>query len=319
MKNKITVTGANKLFFVFVILFVLFQIILIFLSAIYGQDIFEKRIYEILLVNQYILILIPVLLYVIINKLDFKEVFRLNRLKIVPAVLIAFSSVFAYFAASFINTLVVYLLQFIGNIPSQPIPAPQNLYELAIGILVVAVSPAICEEALHRGIMLSAYEKRGTKKAIVITSIIFGFFHFDITNLLGPIFLGMLIGYYVVRTNSIYAGMLAHFLNNAIAEVLQFFFRNEVSAGRNITVKLSELGELAVWGAMGMLALYFLLKAFRRVTEDSSIIKPSLTGVKNDFASIFTHWPIISALAIYLLLLALSLLAMIIDKNNLLK
>ena len=65
----------------------------------------------------------------------------------------------------------------------------------------------VCEELMHRGFLLTAYERRGSYRAVVIIAILFGLFHFDIMNLAGPIFLGLIIGYYVIRTGSIFAGI----------------------------------------------------------------------------------------------------------------
>ncbi|MCX7708562.1 MAG: CPBP family intramembrane metalloprotease [Clostridia bacterium] len=314
MKNKITVTGANILFFIFVMLFLVFQIVLVVLSIIYGADYIDRNIYPVLLVNQYVLILIPVLVFMRAGNYSFKEVFRINSPGILPGILIVFCSLVAYPIANFINCVVVYLLQFIGKIPAQPIPVPQNYTELAVGILIVAVSPAICEEMLHRGVLLKAYENRGSIKAVFITSVIFGFFHFDITNFFGPIFLGILIGYYVIRTNSIFAGMLAHFINNAFAEVLQYLARNDVPAEKTITIQLPELGEAAVAGAVGMLILWVLLIAFKHVTKERAVLKPSIAGVKEDVISVVSHWPIIVVLVFYLLLGGLTILSMMLEK-----
>lgn len=318
MKNKLTVTGANILFFIFVMLFLAFQVLLMVLTMIKGLDFIDRNIYAVLLVNQYILILVPVLVFMLAGRHSFREVFRLNNPGILPLVLILACSLPAYFIASFINSVVLYLMQFIGNIPLQPIPVPQNYNELVMGILIVAVSPAICEELLHRGVLLKAYENRGSIKAIAVTSIIFGLFHFDITNFFGPVFLGILIGYYVVRTNSIFAGMLAHFANNAIAEVLQYAARSEEPAGKTINIQLHELGAAAVYGLAGILLLLMLLAAFRSVTQRKVVLVPSIASIKEDFISIASHWPIIAVVILYLLLGGLYMLSMVLEKYNLL-
>ena len=91
-----------------------------------GESFIDKNIYKILLVNEYILILIPTLLYSVYARLDFKEVFRLNRLEMLPALIILLITIPASFAADMLNTVAVYVLQFIGDIPPQPIPVPKN-------------------------------------------------------------------------------------------------------------------------------------------------------------------------------------------------
>ena len=317
MKNKITVTGANTVFFIFTVLFLLAQVVLLILSAVHGPDFIDNHMYPILLVNQYFLILIPVLFYLFIGRLNFKEVLRLKPPGVLPSLLIIACAIPAYFVASFINTFLMYFLQFLGDIPAQSIPVPKDVKELIIGLFIVALSPAICEEALHRGVMLKAYEKRGSVTAVVITAVIFGFFHFDITNLLGPIFLGLLIGYYVIRTNSIFAGMLAHFANNAIAEVIQYIFRFDIPSEKTITIPFGDLVNSAAWGAGGLVILVILLMCFRGATLGKYQPRPPIAGVREDIVSVISHWPMICVFVLYMLIALLSLFAIMASKLNL--
>lgn len=314
MNNKITVTGANKFFFVFSALFLIFQLLLGFLSTIYGGEVLDRNTYRIILVNEYVIILIPILIYSFAKKFNLKEAFRLNKLGLLPALLIALISLPAYFAASMINTVMIYLLQFIGSVPSQPIPVPGNIKELLIGILIIAVSPGICEELLNRGILLKAYEKRGSMKAVVITAIFFGIFHFDITNFFGPVFLGLIIGYYVIRTNSILAGMLAHFLSNTIAELFQYFGGKEQALSPTVTVSLGDLGDAVIYGIAGLILVGILLRLFKSVTEGKSSLIPSIGSIKSDIISIATHWPIMVVVLEYLVVAGLTLLTIAVGQ-----
>ncbi len=315
-KTKVTVTGANLVFFNFAVLFMLSQIVLLFIivviNAFYGEyyskNFLENNIYFITFINEYIIILTPVLIYAFAKKLNFKEVFRLKKPGFLPSVLIVFMSVPAYFIALMLNSIVIYFLQFIGDIPVQPIPVPQNLSELLIGTFFIAISPGICEEMMHRGLLLTAYEKRGTVKAIVITSIFFGLFHFDITNLLGPIFLGLVIGYYVIRTDSIFAGMLAHFLNNTIAELIQYFTGTS-SEPEKIVISNQELVSVILYGIAGIIILSILIFLFKKITENKYIYKPPIASTRKDIASIVTHWPIALIIILYIFMAALYLIS----------
>jgi membrane protease YdiL (CAAX protease family) len=304
MKRKITVTGVNKVFFFFALLFMIFQLILISMTVKYGTNFIDEKTYSIILINEYVIILIPVLIYTIYNRLPIKETFRLNKIGLIPSVIIILAAFPAYMAALMFNNLVIYFLQFIGDIPQQPIPVPKDIPQLLVGIFVIAVSPAICEELLHRGLMLKAYEKRGTFKAIVITSIYFGIFHFDITNLLGPIFLGIIIGYYVVRTNSIFAGMLAHFMNNTIAELIYYFTAHQRKTGP-VKISLEELQAIIIIGLIGLFFVWILMIFFNRATRGKFVIHPPISSVKKDIVSIASHWPIVSIIVLFITLAGL--------------
>ncbi len=309
MNNKLTLTGANKLFFVFTAVFLLYQIVI---AAVFGTTIIMDHMYVIVLINEFIIAAF-VIIYCLAKKISIKETFRIKKLGIVPALIIAAISVSAMFVASMLNSIVEYLLQFIGEVPSTNIPVPKNLAELIVGILIIGLSPGVCEELMHRGFLLKAYEKRGSYKAVVIVSILFGFFHFDITNLLGPIFLGLIIGYYVVRTDSIFAGILAHFLNNSIAEVIQYI--NSLNPQPETTVLSGEglVGVIAL-GLGGLIITAGLLYLFTIVTEGKSVIIPPISRVRQDLKAILTHWPIILVIFFYIVMALLTIASIALTK-----
>lgn len=305
MNNKVTIAGANFVFFTFVVLFLLFQIVLLAVSLFIGPDFIEDNTYSFLLVNEYILILIPTLVYMAAKRLSFRDVLRLNPLGWKPAVMIVLLALPAYFTALMLNNIVVYLLQSLGEVPGQNIPVPRNVGELLVGILIVGVSPALCEEVLNRGILLRAYENRGSLKAVLFTAILFGIFHFDVTNLLGPIFLGLLIGYYVLRTNSILAGMLAHFLNNTIAELLQYFLKEGKAPEGAFMFSPFEFMYLIASSIVGIMVVWALLRLFNRVELWRSPLRPSINTLGKDAAAIITHWPITVVVVLYVILATL--------------
>ena len=310
MNKRITLTGANIVFLVFSIVFIIYQLVF---AMIFGSEFITENIFLVILINEFVIILIPVLIYTIIKKADFKETFRIRKLNPIHGVIVFFLSISAYPVAMMLNNIVVYFLQFVGDIPTQPVPIPKNLQELLVGLLVIAVSPAICEELFHRGLLLSAYERRGSMKAVVFTAIFFGIFHFDITNFLGPVFLGLLIGYYVIRTNSIFAGMLAHFLNNAISEIIQYFFIDK-SIPEKVTVSSQELGQLLLLGFASLILTGMLLLIFKKVTEGKAVIIPSISRIGNDLASILSHWPVILIVILYIGLMILFILSIALMK-----
>lgn len=262
-----------------------------------------------LLMLQFYCILFPALFYMIGKGVNIKETLRFNSPGVLPSFLIILISVPAFYAATSLNSIIAYILQFVGPTPEDTsIPIPQNLGEVLVSILVIAVAPAICEEILHRGLLLKAYESRGTMKAIVISSIMFGVFHFDITNLLGPIFLGLLIGYYVVRTNSIFAGAIAHFMNNFLATLLQYSMRNVEEDSSFYT--LQDLFYTLAFGAVSIFFIFLLLLCFNSVTKGKYSIRKSKTTIANDVISILSHWPVIIVIALYTLSTALYLLTL---------
>jgi sodium transport system permease protein len=88
---------------------------------------------------------------------------------------------------------------------------------LGLTMFLVAFSPAVCEEALFRGFILSGLRSLGQWPAIVISALLFAVAHGSIYRMLPTLFLGVLLGYVVWKTGSLLTGILIHGTNNGIA------------------------------------------------------------------------------------------------------
>jgi sodium transport system permease protein len=91
-------------------------------------------------------------------------------------------------------------------------------------LFLIALTPAICEEVMFRGVLLGGTSRHMTAfKAILLNGLIFGLFHVPaatVFRFLPSAALGMLLAWVVLRTRSIWPGILMHFLNNGSIVVL---------------------------------------------------------------------------------------------------
>lgn len=102
--------------------------------------------------------------------------------------------------------------------PSSLSPVELFFFEL----LLVAILPAICEEFLHRGVLLQGIRSIGYKKAILISGLLFGLIHFSITQTIYATVIGILLGFVAIASKSIFPAIIIHFTNNAISLYLSF-------------------------------------------------------------------------------------------------
>ena len=124
----------------------------------------------------------------------------------------------------------------IGVYHNRVLPAPPELMELveklfAVSdlpggvwtlLFIVAVSPAICEEVLFRGLLLSGFKQRLPQwAAILAVGILFGFFHLSIYRLVPTGLTGIFFTYLVLRSGSIYLAMFAHFVLNGLSILIE--------------------------------------------------------------------------------------------------
>ncbi|MDD4149022.1 MAG: CPBP family intramembrane metalloprotease [Bacteroidales bacterium] len=93
--------------------------------------------------------------------------------------------------------------------------------QLLINLLLMALLPAIGEEFLFRGI-LQKHLIDWIKKphlAILLSGIIFSAIHFQFYGFIPRVILGVLFGYLVYYSGSLWPAIFAHFFNNAMAVI----------------------------------------------------------------------------------------------------
>jgi len=90
-------------------------------------------------------------------------------------------------------------------------------------LLLLAVTPAICEETVFRGVLLGGTRSLTPWRAILLNGLVFGAFHLSFGTafrFLPTAWLGIVIAWAVWRTGSLWVGALMHFLNNGTIVIL---------------------------------------------------------------------------------------------------
>ncbi|WP_162609635.1 type II CAAX endopeptidase family protein [Lachnoclostridium sp. An131] len=91
------------------------------------------------------------------------------------------------------------------------VPAPVRLF-------IVAVMPAICEEAMHRGYIQYSFQSVRSDWIIILSmGLIFGLFHMDPYRFLPTALLGIGLSYVMQKTHNIFLPALYHFINNFLS------------------------------------------------------------------------------------------------------
>ena len=134
-----------------------------------------------------------------------------------------------------------------------------------LAVLIVALMPAICEEAIHRGAILSNF--RGIKRdwvIVLIMGLLFGINHMSVLRFLSTMLLGIVLSYVVVKKNNILLSMLMHFTNNLISISLGYLSGSGSSSASASSVDYtSVLGAYLVLGflspiliTLGLMLIY---------------------------------------------------------------
>lgn len=203
--------------------FGLYSVILI--GIFYGGGLAQQwNIISGLLITQWGIILLPTLCLLWFIRVDIRKSCYLHPIR--PLAL-------AGCAITALSSLV--LMVHFGFLHNKVLPIPEDFREffttffargetpggLVTLLFAAALSPAICEEFLFRGALLSGVRQRmGPTASVLLVSVLFGLFHISVYRIMPTAIIGIVLGYLVLRTNSIFAGMLAHGLINASAILL---------------------------------------------------------------------------------------------------
>jgi membrane protease YdiL (CAAX protease family) len=88
-------------------------------------------------------------------------------------------------------------------------------------LLALAVTPAICEELLFRGVLIPPLHRRfGAPVAVVASAALFALLHIDPHRFLATFCLGVAFGVLAVRSGSTWPAIVAHAFSNGCVIVL---------------------------------------------------------------------------------------------------
>jgi hypothetical protein len=99
--------------------------------------------------------------------------------------------------------------------------AENNSYPVML--LAIAATPAICEEVVFRGYILSTYKNKPLLTALLINGLFFAIMHVNPHQFFYAFIAGVVFSYMVFVTQSIRAGIIAHFIINAISVTILYF------------------------------------------------------------------------------------------------
>ena len=148
----------------------------------------------------------------------FRSVFPIHKPKLTEVM----GTILIYFGASQAISVVTMIEMYI---------APEMVTETSIGlssmftsssmivaIIVVGIAPAICEEAVFRGVFFNSIwnQTHGKWIPILVTAAVFGLFHGSIIRFFPTFLLGIVLGYLVYETNNMFYNVMFHAINNII-------------------------------------------------------------------------------------------------------
>lgn len=194
--------------------------------------------------SQFMFILVPVIVLSIMQGNVFKETFRLKKPDILVFILSVlgilvvqpFLQVYLYlqnkliFSIPFASEILKSVKELFDSLEALTLKlvASHSVPEFIFVVFVIAITPAICEEFLFRGLILKNFERFATPvRAIIFTGLIFALFHFHPFNIVPLAILGIYLTFITFYSGSLYTAIFVHFINNFFSAAAVYIFGKE--------------------------------------------------------------------------------------------
>ncbi|MCQ2508516.1 MAG: CPBP family intramembrane metalloprotease [Dorea sp.] len=217
-----------------------------------------------------ILMLLGALAVTLLAGARLKPVFQFRK----PEWKKSFGTVLLWVGCFFLTILVTTIMEYF--FPTEMAGVSEGLEQGILSVsmlpalLIVSLSPAICEEMVFRGVLFNCIWNKTHRKwvTIILVGMIFGIFHGSIWRFVPTCILGIMMGYILFETNNMFYNMLFHGINNACPILLMFAsgltsdgvgsqmdaVLNDPEAYR--MTLLPAIGFYMILGAMGLILLY---------------------------------------------------------------
>lgn len=165
------------------------------------------------------MIFLPTVAYVLITGCSLKDTMRYKKthwsaIFIVPVFVVAITPL-----TSLLNSISLLWVDSATTELSSELVAN---YPLLVSTLLMAVTPAVVEEAAYRGVVLGNYRYGNRLVAIIMSGVMFGVMHMNFNQMPYAMVLGILLGLLAEATDSIFTTMYAHFCFNFNSILLSY-------------------------------------------------------------------------------------------------
>ncbi len=167
--------------------------------------------------------MIPAFFFMIISRREGREPMRLE-VKLRPDTpLVVIASIGLVYGASYINSLMVSFIDFSALFPDEPMNTP---IKILMSFISIAVVPAVCEEFLYRGCVLSNLLPYGKTTAVIASALLFALMHGNFAQFFYTFIAGLVMGAVYIETGSIWPSTFIHLFNNFLSIVQQVILEN---------------------------------------------------------------------------------------------
>lgn len=178
--------------------------------------------------------MIPAFIFMLISRKEGCEPMRLG-VKLEPeSPLVIIAAIGIVLTSAYLNSLMVSFIDFSPLYDTAPLDTP---VKVLMSFISIAIVPAVCEEFLYRGCVLSNLLPYGKTTAIIGSALLFALMHGNFAQFFYTFIAGLVLGAVYVETGSIWISTFVHLFNNFYSVIQQVVYEQSgKSAEMNIII-----------------------------------------------------------------------------------
>lgn len=177
--------------------------------------------YLLLLGASQLLLILPAAVYLIVNKVGYREAVRMHKVKPSTVILLILLTFLLMPLLTLVNAL---SMVFTTNTTTDYMQTLTGQNSLVLSLIGVALIPCILEESVYRGIFYNEYRKAKPVAAIFLSAFLFAILHGNFNQFSYAFIMGIIFALIIEATNSIASTMIVHFIINANSIVLLYAY-----------------------------------------------------------------------------------------------
>lgn len=186
---------------------------------IYGNQVLASSsiIQLVNLLSSVICLFLPFFLFVLLSHVPLRIAFPLRRFSSSLCVPCVFVSLAVSVVGVVSSSLLGNLLSLFSLTPHTSLYLPEETgARVLFGLQLCLIAPLV-EEFVFRGMIFQSMRRFGDSFALILSAILFAMFHGNLVQAPNAFLMGLVIGYFVLYSGSLWVGVIIHMVNNILS------------------------------------------------------------------------------------------------------
>lgn len=111
---------------------------------------------------------------------------------------------------------------------------PQGIFGFLLSLIATVVIPGLIEEFANRGLIMGLLRRYGDGFAVVVSALLFGLMHGNFEQMPFAFLVGLVLGYIVVKSESLWIAVAVHAFNNFVSLFFDYFLSSVSVTVQNV-------------------------------------------------------------------------------------